>query len=118
MDSFLSRIALGVLLTVGGFSPVVVAEMDELAVDEPLLVSEKRNVRPPDLLVVDRNYDLWADPRVRLVDTAGLVLVDGALHWVVKPDANGVTRHVPPMKDGERATQPMATAPTTRPSGK
>ncbi|HEV7302006.1 MAG TPA: hypothetical protein VGN72_21905 [Tepidisphaeraceae bacterium] len=37
---------------------------EELAVDDPLNPNASQNIRPTDYLVVDRNYDLFADPRL------------------------------------------------------
>ena len=37
---------------------------EQLAVDDPLNANASQNIRPVDLLVVDRNYDLFADPRL------------------------------------------------------
>jgi hypothetical protein len=42
--------------------PSVVVADEELAVDEPLAPRDSWRVRPIDLLVVDRNQELWVDP--------------------------------------------------------
>jgi len=90
--------------------PAHAREFDELAVDEPLQVGEKRNVWPRDLLVVDRNYDLWADPRVRVVDTTGTLDADGESQWLINARTRAVVRPLVPKNI------PTATAPSTRPA--
>ncbi len=97
--------------------PSQAEEFDELAVDEPLQVGEKRNVWPRDLLVVDRNFDLWADPRVRVVDTVGVVNADGEAQWLTNARTRAVARPLVP-KAAATKKSPITQPASTRSTGK
>lgn len=66
-------LAIGLFISITG---IATSQADELAVDEPLNANARQNVRPIDDLLVDRNYELFADPRVRVVSTVGMILPD------------------------------------------
>ncbi len=62
----------------GSLSIAAVSHAEELAVDEPLNANARQNIRPVDYLVVDRAYDLFADPRVHIGDAPVVVPTNGA----------------------------------------